>query len=51
MGHPAFIVGTELSGEGRRRTAGSGAAKYARCDSIRNQLPVHIGDGQGEAGV
>jgi hypothetical protein len=51
MGHPAFIAGTELDGEGRRRSAGSGAAKYACCDNIRNQLPVDIGDGQGEAGA
>jgi hypothetical protein len=49
--HPASIAGMELNGEGRRRSAGSGAAKYACCDSIRNQLPVDIGDGKGEAGA
>jgi hypothetical protein len=51
MGHPAVIAGTELDGEGRRRSAGSGAAKDACCDNICNQLPVDIGDGKGKAGA
>jgi hypothetical protein len=51
MGHPAVIAGTELDGEGGRRPAGSGAAKYACCDSICNQLPVEAGDSKGEAGA
>jgi hypothetical protein len=51
VGHPAVIAGTELDGEGRWRSAGSGAAKYAGCDSIRNQLPVDVGYGKGEAGT
>jgi hypothetical protein len=49
--NPVSIAGTELDGEGGRRSAGSGAAKYACCDSIRNQLPVDIGDGKGKAGA
>ena len=51
MGHPAVIAGTDLDGERRRRSAGSEAAKYARCDSIRNQLPVDVGYGKSEAGT
>ena len=51
MGHPAVIAGTELDGEERRRSAGSGAAKYAGCDSIRNQLPIDVGYGKREAGT
>jgi hypothetical protein len=42
---------SELDGEGRRRSAGSGAAKYTGCDSVRNQLLVDIGDGKVEAGA
>jgi len=51
VGHPASVDRTDLNGEGRRRSAGSGAAKHACCDSIRNQLPVDVGDGKGEAGA
>jgi hypothetical protein len=47
----ALVDGTELDGEGSRRSAGSGAAEHARCDSIRDQLPVDVGDGKGEAGA
>jgi len=47
----ALAGGTELDGEGRRRSARSGAAKHARCDSIRDQLPVDVGDGKREAGA
>ena len=47
----ALAGGTELDGEGRRRSAGSGAAEHARCDSIRDQLPVDVGDGKREAGA
>lgn len=48
--HPCiFEDGKDLGGEGRRRSAGSGTAQYARCDSICNPLPVNVGDGKGEA--
>jgi hypothetical protein len=51
VGHPAFVSGTELNGEGRRRSAGSGAAEYAGCDRIRNRLLVSIGGDKTEAGA
>ena len=40
-----------LSEEERRRSAGSRATKHACCDSIRNQLPIDVGDSESEAGV
>ncbi len=49
-GKSALVDMTDLNGE-RRRSAGSGAAKYSRCDSIRNQLPVDIGNSKLEAGI
>jgi hypothetical protein len=47
----ALASGAELDGEGRRRSARSGAAEHARCDSIRDQVPVDVGDGKREAGA
>jgi hypothetical protein len=41
----------DLDGKGRRRSAGSGAAKHAGGDSIRNRLLVSIGSGKAEAGA
>ena len=49
--HPAFVSGTDLDGEGRRWSAGSGAAQHAGGDSIRNPLPVDVGDGKAKAGA
>src|SRR5882757_10374828 len=36
----------DLNGVRRRRSAGSGAAEHARCDSIRQELPVERNDDQ-----
>jgi hypothetical protein len=51
LGDATSLEWEDLNGEGRRRSAGSGAAKHACCDSIRNQLPVDVSDGEDEAGV
>src|SRR5882757_2595337 len=39
----------DLNGVRRRRSAGSGAAEHARCDSIRQELPVERNDDQPKA--
>ena len=39
----------DLNGEGRRRSAGSGATEHARSNSIRHELPVERNDDQPKA--
>jgi hypothetical protein len=39
----------DFEGGGRRRSAGSGAAEHACCDSIPNRLLAHAGYGEPEA--
>ena len=39
----------DFEGGGRRRSAGSGAAEHACCDSIRNRLLDHAGYGEPKA--
>ncbi len=43
--------GKDLDGEGKRRSAGSGTAKHAGSYSIRNPLPIDVGDGKTKAGA
>jgi hypothetical protein len=50
-GSPGILWRNDLDEEGGRRSARSGTAEHAGSYSVRNPLPLDIGDGKTEAGA